>query len=108
MLLLSTTYPLPAHNPWSAGSMSPRVVFVDSVALSTASSPFTPAAPPADALIESQPGPIVVEQVTAGGVGSTALRARAGSGSARGVEGKDADLAGELVAAEWLEAEGLS
>ena len=79
MLLCSTTYPLPAHNPWSAGSRSPRV-FVGSDALSTASSPFTPTAPPADLLIESQPAPCE-SQLTDGGVGSGPLRGRVGDGN---------------------------
>src|SRR5579863_4733175 len=56
MLLVSTTYPLPAHRPWSAGSMSPSGL-VGSEALSTAFRPLTPTAPPADVLMESQPGP---------------------------------------------------
>ena len=56
MLLVSTTYPLPAHRPWSAGSMSPSGL-VDSVPLSTAFRPFTPTEPPADVLMGSQPGP---------------------------------------------------
>src|ERR1022692_766845 len=52
MLLVSTTYPLPAHRPWSAGSMSsPNVL-----PLSTAFRPFTPVAPPEDKEIASQPG----------------------------------------------------
>ena len=56
MLLASTTNPLPAHRPWSAGSMSPSGL-VGSVPLSTAFRPFTPTAPPADLLMGSQPGP---------------------------------------------------
>ena len=56
MLLVSTTYPLPAQRPWSAGSMSPSGL-VDSVPLSTAFRPFTPTEPPADVLMGSQPGP---------------------------------------------------
>src|SRR5260370_12516045 len=56
MLLVSATNPLPAHSPWSAGSMSPSGL-VGSVPLSTAFSPFTPTEPPADMLMGSQPGP---------------------------------------------------
>ena len=56
MLLVSTTDPLPAHRPWSGGSMSPRG-FVASEALSTALRPFTPVAPPAEVLMLSQPAP---------------------------------------------------
>src|SRR5581483_221149 len=56
MLLASTTLPRPAHRPWSGGSMSPCVL-VGSVALSTAFSPLTPTAPPAEELTMSQPGP---------------------------------------------------
>src|SRR5215831_11534190 len=55
MLLVSTTDPLPAHRPWSGGSMSPmKLVF--SEALSTALMPFTLVAPPANELMLSQPG----------------------------------------------------
>ncbi len=54
MLLVSTTNPLPAHRPWSGGSMSPRGL-VGSEALSTAFRPFTPVAPPAEVLMVSQP-----------------------------------------------------
>ena len=56
MLLVSTTDPLPAHRPWSGGSMSPRGL-VGSEALSTALRPFTPVAPPDDVLMLSQPAP---------------------------------------------------
>ncbi len=56
MLLVSTTDPLPAHRPWSGGSMSPRG-FVASDALSTAFRPLTPVAPPAEVLMLSQPAP---------------------------------------------------
>src|SRR5450755_1500786 len=56
MLFVSTTEPLPAHRPWSGGSMSPRG-FVASEALSTAFRPFTPVAPPAEVLMLSQPAP---------------------------------------------------
>src|SRR5260370_18781712 len=51
-LFASTTDPLPAHRPWSGGSMSPIVGACE--ALSTALMPFTPTAPPADVLMESQ------------------------------------------------------
>src|SRR5437764_8695190 len=54
MLLVSTTLPLPAHRPWSGGSMSPmKLVFCE--ALSTALRPLTPTAPPLDELTLSQP-----------------------------------------------------
>ena len=56
MLFVSTTDPLPAHRPWSGGSMSPRG-FVASEALSTAFRPLTPVAPPAEVLMLSQPAP---------------------------------------------------
>src|SRR5579871_508955 len=56
MLLVSTTDPLPAHRPWSGGSMSPRGL-VGSEALSTAFRPLTPVAPPFPVLMRSQPGP---------------------------------------------------
>src|SRR5215472_2156340 len=57
MLLVSTTFPLPAHRPWSGGSMSPtREVVVFNVALSTALMPFTLVEPPANGLMLSQPG----------------------------------------------------
>src|SRR5450755_1313590 len=56
MLFVSTTEPLPAHRPWSGGSMSPRG-FVASEALSTAFRPFTPVALPAEVLMLSQPAP---------------------------------------------------
>src|ERR1700726_3356044 len=55
MLLVSTTDPLPAHRPWSGGSMSLKMVAV-CLALSTALMPFTPTAPPADVLMVSQLG----------------------------------------------------
>ena len=55
MLLISTTDPLPAHRPWSGGSMSLKVLAV-CVALSTAFRPFTAVAPPAEVLMLSQPG----------------------------------------------------
>lgn len=103
MLLDSTTYPLPAQRPWSAGSISALSVLVLCSALSTAFNPLTPVAPPEVGLIRSQPGPIVW-QLTVGGAGSGPLRGRTGDGSARGVEGKLADSAGELVVAELLEA----
>src|SRR5215831_1873456 len=55
MLLVSTTFPLPAHRPWSGGSMSPMKL-VGSEALSTALMPLTLADPPANELMLSQPG----------------------------------------------------
>jgi hypothetical protein len=58
MLLVSTTDPFPAHSPWSGGSISPMAWLVGSEALSTAFRPLTPVAPPADALMLSQPAPI--------------------------------------------------
>src|SRR5215469_5895168 len=69
MLLVSTTDPLPAHRPWSGGSMSPmKLVFIE--ALSTALMPFTLAEPPANELMLSQPGrsgwQLTVGIVTAG------------------------------------------
>src|SRR6202051_1555409 len=65
-LLASTTYPLPAHRPWSAGSMSLPV----QMPLSTAFKPFTPLAPPEDELMRSQPGPLGW-QLTVGGTLTT-------------------------------------
>src|SRR5580693_5595364 len=58
MLLVSTTDPLPAHRPWSGGSMSLKlgIGMVVCVALSTAFRPFTPVEPPANELMLSQPG----------------------------------------------------
>ncbi len=56
MLLVSTTDPLPAHRPWSGGSTSLKMLVV-CVALSTTFRPFTAVAPPAEALMLSQPGP---------------------------------------------------
>src|ERR1700733_10656864 len=61
-LFASTTYPLPAHRPWSAGSMSSPY----KVPLSTAFKPFTPLAPPEDELMASQPG-LLGWQLTVGG-----------------------------------------
>ena len=84
MLLVSTTYLLLAHSPWSAGSMSGGTrMLVLSVPLSTAFRPFTPFAPPADVLIGSQPGPSGW-QLTAGGVGSAPSRLKTGDGIACG------------------------
>src|SRR5689334_2227762 len=54
-LLVSTTDPLPAHRPWSGGSVSLNMLAV-CVALSTALMPFTLVAPPANELMLSQPG----------------------------------------------------
>src|SRR6516162_11937435 len=56
MLLVSTTFPLPAHMPWSGGSTSPTARLVFNVALSTALMPFTLTEPPANGLMLSQPG----------------------------------------------------
>ena len=47
MLLVSTTCPLPAHRPWSGGSMLLLGLVVFS-ALSTAFRPLTLVAPPLD------------------------------------------------------------
>ena len=55
-LLSSTTYPLPAHRPWSAGSMSPFGLVL-CVPLSTALRPLAPWEPPARRLILSHPEP---------------------------------------------------
>ena len=68
MLLSSTTYPLPAHSPWSAGSMSPLGLVV-SVPLSTALMPLTPYGAAAPRLILSHPDPSGW-QLTDGGDGS--------------------------------------
>jgi hypothetical protein len=75
MLLASTTYPLPAHRPWSAGSMSIPNTLVLCSPLSTAFKPFTPVAPPEDKLMMSQPGPNGW-QLTVGGLTAEALRGR--------------------------------
>ena len=71
MLLSSTTEPLPAHRPWSGGSMSATgpAGTVGWVALSTASSPTTPLAPPLSRLMAAV--------ATDAGAGSAAARARA-------------------------------
>src|SRR6185437_1730736 len=71
MLFASTTLPLPAHRPWSGGSMSPCGL-VGSVPLSTAFRPLTPTAPPAEELTVSQPGPCGW-QLTVGMTGAAAL-----------------------------------
>src|ERR1017187_5966251 len=77
MLLVSTAYPLPAHRPWSAGSMSPSGL-VGIVPLSTAFRPFTPTEPPADMLMRSQPGPSGWQLTVGAGVtGSAAAPALA-------------------------------
>ena len=81
MLLVSTTNPLPAHSPWSAGSMSPSGL-VDSVPLSTAFRPFTPTAPAADALMGSQPGPSGWQLTVGAGEMASAARAPATRASA--------------------------
>src|SRR5208282_2151651 len=75
MLLASTTYPFPAHRPWSAGSMSNPETLVLCVALSTAFRPFTPVAPPEDKLMLSHPGPNGW-QLTVGGATATSLCGR--------------------------------
>src|ERR1700734_1928391 len=69
MLLSPTTYPLPAHRPWSAGSMSCPSTLVLCVPLSTALSPLTPFAPSGLRLIRSHPAPSGA-QFTDGGAGS--------------------------------------
>ncbi len=71
MLLLSATNPLPAHSPWSAGSMSPSGL-VDSVPLSTSFRPFTPTEPPADMLMGSHPGPSGWQLTVGAGTGGSA------------------------------------
>src|SRR5450755_3437879 len=103
MLFVSTTEPLPAHRPWSGGSMSPRG-FVASEALSTAFRPFTPVAPPADVLMLSQPAPsgwhrtvgmigVGAASTVAAARGDAALRlAAVGPGIACGPDNPDAAL----------------
>src|ERR1700739_848327 len=89
-LLASTTYPLPAHKPWSAGSLSlcGLPAASSNVPLSTAFRPFTPTAPPEDELMVSQPGPNGW-QLTAGGAGSgPRRRTGAGDGKALGPWGE--------------------
>src|SRR5262249_46858754 len=54
LLLVSSTFPLPAHRPWSGGSMSPTKL-VGCEALSTALMPLTLVEPPANELMLSQP-----------------------------------------------------
>lgn len=103
MLLASTTDPLPAQRPWSAGSMSVPSTLVLCEVLSTAFRPFTPVAPPEDELIWSQPGPNGW-QLTAGGVGSAPPRGRVGDGRASGRSGEIADPASGLAAAEEADA----
>src|SRR5205823_9299746 len=77
MLLVSTTLPLPAHRPWSGGSMSPmKLVFCE--ALSTALMPLTPTAPPLDELMLSQPR-LSGRQVTVGMTTEVELRLYAGT-----------------------------
>ena len=77
-LLSSTTYPLPEHRPWSAGSMSPFGLVL-SVPLSTALRPLTPFAPSGLRLILSHPDP-GGSQLTDGGAGSGPLLATIGDG----------------------------
>ncbi len=77
-LLSSTTYPLPAHRPWSAGSRSPFGLVL-SVPLSTALRPLTPFAPPGLRLILSHPDRSG-SQLTAGGTGSGSALATIGDG----------------------------
>ena len=79
-LLSSTTYPLPAHRPWSAGSMSPFGLVL-SVPLSTALRPLTPFAPSGPRLILSHPDP-GGSQFTDGGAGSGPFLATIGDGRA--------------------------
>src|SRR5271168_5403913 len=74
MLLASTTYPFPAHRPWSAGSMSIPKGLVISEALSTAFNPFTPVAPPEEKLMLSQPAR-KGSQLTVGGLTAAAAAA---------------------------------
>src|SRR5215469_7343169 len=82
MLLVSITCPLPAHRPWSGGSMSPMKL-VGCEALSTALMPFTLAEPPANELMLSQPArsgwQLTVGIWTRGPLACLAARGRSGS-----------------------------